>query len=275
MGLQQNTMKRSEAGKRLRQLAASPRTQRARTLARGPAVRTHVGISTIPGAGRGLFCDEHVERGDVVARYSGRMLTREQARASTSKFILKISDNVYLDAQSIGTWEGRWINDGPHSGREPNCVFASAFNTNKVPDSEDRWIKVFATKHIGPGEEILMSYGPEYWDHHARPPGEPGRQYFQQTNISTGARPKPRAITAQGLTLDLLAAVNAQLPDALAYIGSEAYKHVLASDVFYCEEAVDSYITTAALRRSGCHPEPSAVKRVPHNQTHDPTCIMQ
>ena len=51
-------------------------------------------MSGIPGAGRGLFCDEHVQQGEVVARFSGKVLTRAEAEASSSKFILKISSNV-------------------------------------------------------------------------------------------------------------------------------------------------------------------------------------
>ena len=103
----------------------------------------------------GLFCTEHVRPGDVVARYSGKLLTHEQASRSESNYILQISSNLYLDATEKDNWEGRWINDGPHAGREPNCVFASAYNTNAVPNSDRRWIKIFATKPIRPGEELL------------------------------------------------------------------------------------------------------------------------
>ena len=63
-------------------------------MARAAPVRTHVAMSGIPGAGRGLFCDEHVQQGEVVARFSGKVLTRAEAEASSSKFILKISSNV-------------------------------------------------------------------------------------------------------------------------------------------------------------------------------------
>ena len=75
------------------------------------------------------------------ASVSDKVLTRAEAEASSSKFILKVSSNVFLDAGSPDTWEGRWINDGPHSGREPNCVFAAAFNTNAVPGSDEQFSK--------------------------------------------------------------------------------------------------------------------------------------
>ena len=247
---------RAVAGEQLRQYARPIRNQSTKHLSRARPVKLRVATSTIPDAGQGLFCEEHVRPGETVARYSGKILTKQQADASSSRYILKISNDVYLDAGSPDTWEGRWINDGPHSGREANCVFAAAFNTNVVPGSKDRWIKVFATKHIQPGEELLMDYGISYWDDHARPPGAAATQYLQQS-IKPEQQPgmDSGCIATSGVTLDLLEEVNAQLPDALAYIGHHAYKHVLGTDVFYCERAPDSFITTAVLRRSGRHPE--------------------
>ena len=43
--------------------------------------------------------------------------------------------------------------------------------------------------------------------------------------------------------------------DGLAYIGKEAHTHVRSCQFKFSEKIADSYITTAALRRSGCHPE--------------------
>lgn len=150
-------------------------------------------------------------------------------------------------------------------------MFAAAFNTNPVPGADDRWIKVFATRPIKPGEELLMSYGEGYWDRHARPPGRPLQQFHQQLIQSEGAESQGSMI-ASGPTLDLLTEVNAQLPDACAYVGHEAYAQVLSSDAFYCEAATGSYITTAVLRRSGRHPEapttPTAKGQHSHRQYH-------
>ena len=253
-----NTMvSRAEAGERVRaMMSPEPTHKRARTLLHKAPIKTTVKPSTIQGAGLGLFCEERVSPGDTVARYSGKVLNRAQADLSSSEYILKVSADVYIDAHDPSTWEGRYINDGPHAGRQPNCVFASAYNTNEVPESDLRWVKVFAIREIMPGEELLMSYGNGYWDAHARPPGDPGRQ-FRNAHADPVRHEDslPAAIGPTGLTLNLLAAVNSQLPDAAAYVGRHAYSHVLGTDVFYCETCKESYITTAVLRRSGNHPQ--------------------
>ena len=49
-------------------------------------------------------------------------------------------------------------------------------------------------------------------------------------------------------------------PDGLAYIGKEAHTHVRSCQFKFSEKIADSYITTAALRRSGCHPESATAK---------------
>ena len=220
-----------------------------------------VAKSTIPGAGDGLFCMEHVEAGDVVARYSGQPLTQGQAEARDSAYILKVSSKLYLDASEPDNWEGRYINDGPRSGREPNCIFAAAYNTNAMPmpGSDRRWIKVFALRAIRPGEELLMAYGDGYWDTHARPPGEAAHQYMNAPIPAAHNGGSNKYTTNEHVrsasSLDLMSAINSQLPDGLAYIGSAAFEHVLSCEFFFNEADEDSYVTTAALRRSGNHPK--------------------
>ena len=52
----------------------------------------------------------------------------------------------------------------------------------------------------------------------------------------------------------MMSAINAQLPDGIIYLGSEALNQVLSCDFFFCNSNDDTYITTAALRRSGNQP---------------------
>ena len=51
--------------------------------------------------------------------------------------------------------------------------------------------------------------------------------------------------------------------DGYAYIGSEAFRQMEASAFTIASTLTSSYITTAALRRSGCHPEPGAYADLP------------
>ena len=58
-----------------------------------------VKTSTISGSGMGLFLQEDVKQGEVVARYSGKLLTRNELLSSLwSGYVVKIKHNLYLDA---------------------------------------------------------------------------------------------------------------------------------------------------------------------------------
>ena len=135
--------------------------------------------------------------GDVVARYSGKPLTRDQADLLDSDYyVLEVSFKLFLDVTAADNWEGRFINDGPHSGRPANCAFASAYNTNAIVNSDRRWVKVFVTRPISPGDELLISYyGDRYWDSHARPPGRAAAQFVNIPSGVAARRRRPRACT--------------------------------------------------------------------------------
>jgi len=66
--------------------------------------------SNIPGAGDGLFLLVPARKNEHVARFSGRVLNKKQMLESKSRYILKISDDVYLDAEGPNSWEGGKIN---------------------------------------------------------------------------------------------------------------------------------------------------------------------
>ena len=46
------------------------------------------------------------------------------------------------------------------------------------------------------------------------------------------------------------------MTDGHAYLGEHAFKHVTATAFTITDRLDESYITTASLRRSGCHPQP-------------------
>ena len=207
---------------------------------------------------------EHALPGEVVARYSGEVLTKRQLQSVDSAYVLEVHSNCFLDAAAPDNMEGRFINDGPHSGRQPNCAFSSAYVTNPVDGSSRRWVKVFATRRIRPGEELLTSYGPEYWNSHARPPGRHAKQYYATAvahNVDAPAQPAAEEAQTQTIKpapsaiLEVMDLVNEQLPDGVLYAGREAHEHVLSCDFYFSDECRHTYITTAALRRSGCHPK--------------------
>ena len=110
----------------------------------------------------GLFVLKDVKAGEVVAHYSGDVLSAAEAKQSDSAYVIQIHSGLFLDGKSMDNREGRWINDGPHSGIAANARFASAYTTNPDTTPGRRWIKVFATHDIPAGSEVYVDYGSDY-----------------------------------------------------------------------------------------------------------------
>ena len=57
------------------------------------------------------------------------------------------------------------------------------------------------------------------------------------------------------------------MTDGHAYLGEHAFKHVTATAFTITDRLDESYITTASLRRSGCHPQPGELGDSPDQPT--------
>ena len=73
------------------------------------ALHTTVKQSQIPGAGLGLFMLEKAKADERVAVYSGDLLTKEQADASSSKYIVQVG-SYFLDGKDVKHAVGRYVN---------------------------------------------------------------------------------------------------------------------------------------------------------------------
>ena len=129
--------------------------------------KTLVTVSNIPSAGLGLFLLESVKEGERIAIYSGEVLNKTQMLKSDSKYLLKISGNVFLDAQDVHHCRGRYINCGRNSRLTVNARFSASRKCSYDSASNTNWVSVFATTAIKASEkeavEILVDYGNEYW----------------------------------------------------------------------------------------------------------------
>ena len=126
---------------------------------------TVVKTSSIEGAGKGLFAAIDLLPGDRCARYSGVEMDRCARDVSESKYVVKIHNELYLDGKGTDNFEGRFINDGPHSGRSVNARISAARECNTCLATGKKWIHVIVVEVIKAGEEILIDYGDEYrWD---------------------------------------------------------------------------------------------------------------
>ena len=118
--------------------------------------------SSIPDAGNGLFITESAKSGERIGRFSGIVLTQEEADKSDSKYMLRISKDVILCADGINEWEGKFAQDGPQSGIPANARFAAATVVNECSKSRRFYVCIIATKDFGEsGGEVFLDY---QWD---------------------------------------------------------------------------------------------------------------
>ncbi len=122
--------------------------------------RLRVKTSSIPGAGRGVFATRHIRPGEVIGQYTGDLLRGDYSSRSDPNtggvYYLQLNNHLCVDAARTDTHVSRFINDPRGTGQRPNCKFAH--------DGRTSIVRVRATRHIQPGQELLLSYGRTYWD---------------------------------------------------------------------------------------------------------------
>lgn len=133
--------------------------------------RLYVQVSTIPNAGKGLFTLTPIPAGAVIGEYTGRFLPLSamyDTSLDRTYFLemlpyFKTSKNfsghvvslprMIMDGKDMDN-KMRWINDPRYDKPRLNA---------EVKQTLDGVLLVLALKDIKAGEEILMSYGDEYW----------------------------------------------------------------------------------------------------------------
>ena len=114
-------------------------------------------VSELENAGLGLFAVRDFKRGELVATYGGEKLTPDEVDKrygvnGLAAYALTIHPNkLILDAITVRGY-GSMANDG-HGVRRCNAHFSKKGDTGLLR----------ANRRIHNGEEILASYGREYW----------------------------------------------------------------------------------------------------------------
>jgi len=98
--------------------------------------------------GRGLFAKQDIEKGGLIRKFEGIVLTQQPTSAPEGKYALRIGENEYWDGFPRGSQDS-WSNFIDHSD-DPNAVF--------VIDKKRRraWLK--AAKPIKKDQEIFLRY---------------------------------------------------------------------------------------------------------------------
>lgn len=134
--------------------------------------------SSILGLGFGLFVTKDVEEGEVVCVYTGVRTSYEPenwkytVEADWSNPVTGVLEKCYLDASSLNTASGRWVNDacdyeGVHSdyvtGRKNNINFKTRIEKQKHSTLDQWYIKMYAIVDIPAGSELFVRYGVDFW----------------------------------------------------------------------------------------------------------------
>lgn len=137
-----------------------------------------VGVSTIPGAGLGLFATRHYNTGEFVAVYNGEavyqcLYSRSQ---SDGEYVLEVSPEFVIDAKKESAIvtpfdTGRYI-CGTKNKNLANCRYYITEYGKMFPVAY-----VMTTCEIRPGEEFLVDYGPAYEFQNYQEPQIPQWEY--------------------------------------------------------------------------------------------------
>lgn len=120
-----------------------------------------INYSTTQGAGLGCFLyGGGANQGDILAEYTGEIITKETAKIRNSKYIL-CNGKYYIDAEHVGSI-ARFIN---HARKDEKCNV----EFRRVEDADGTTkVVVVATADIQNEAELYVDYGPNYKFHAIR-----------------------------------------------------------------------------------------------------------
>jgi SET domain-containing protein len=120
--------------------------------------------SMIPGAGKGLFTDAPIKKGETIIEYTGEKITwkqcqkRNEALEDINGYFFFVSKNNCIDARETLDSLGRYANDAKGLTRIEGLKNNAEYEIRKHKPY------IVAKRNIKAGEEILVAYGKEYWD---------------------------------------------------------------------------------------------------------------
>lgn len=124
-------------------------------------------LESIGIRGRGLIATKEFKPGDrIVSYHHAERIDRVEldrrygtGEKWTAPYVVEIKSGDYLDGACVRA-AAPLINDPRGTGKRPNCEFkrgkrdgSRTFNT----------VRVVAKRRIKPGDELLVSYGRDYW----------------------------------------------------------------------------------------------------------------
>ena len=120
----------------------------------------YVKKSKIPKAGKGLFTRQFIAKGTVIVEYKGRITTWKEVLNGKffNGYVYYLNRRHVIDAMPYKKALARFANDANGLKKMGNLRNNSEFIIQQTK------VYIQVVKDIGAGEEILVSYGREYWE---------------------------------------------------------------------------------------------------------------
>lgn len=117
--------------------------------------------SQLPGAGKGLFTDKPISKGEKVIEYKGEIINWKEYDRRVARdedgYLFFINKNYCIDAYPTPQYKARYANDARGltrvKGLTNNCDY----------EVHDNRCFIVAQRDIKAGEEIFVDYTPDYW----------------------------------------------------------------------------------------------------------------
>jgi uncharacterized protein len=109
--------------------------------------------SLIESAGLGVFTSEFIPKGTIIGKYTGK-IRHSSEKFKNTDYCLSVSGKICIDAIEYPRSYMAMLNDAFKSPFSNNCIFKKSGKT----------MLVVANTDLDVGDELLVSYGPGYWD---------------------------------------------------------------------------------------------------------------
>jgi hypothetical protein len=114
--------------------------------------------SQLPGAGKGLFTTQAIEKGTRIVEYKGKISTWKEVDHEDNGNIYYVNRNHVIDARPYTKAMARYANDAK------GLIRVEGLSNNAKYEEDKLKVYITATRHIPAGAEIFVGYGKEYWD---------------------------------------------------------------------------------------------------------------
>jgi uncharacterized protein len=118
--------------------------------------------SQLPGAGKGLYTDAPIKKGEIIVEYLGEEVDwktcEKRAQENKGGYVFFFNNKRCIDAFNTPEALARYANDARGLSK------VKGLNNNSIYEIRKKRAYIVSTKNIPSGSEIFVDYGKEYWD---------------------------------------------------------------------------------------------------------------